>query len=60
MEKENLFGIRKVDVASKFRAGPNAAGFNPAMSFGHINVLRGGEPRARGLGCPVEGLVGFL
>lgn len=60
MEKENLFGIREIDVTGKFRAGSNTAGFNPPMSFRDINVLRGGEPRARGLGCPVRGLVGFL
>ena len=60
MEKENLFSIGKIDVAGKLRTGPNAAGFNAAMSFRYINVLRGGEPRARGLGCPVGEWVGFL
>lgn len=60
MEEENLLGIGEIEVAGKFRAGSNAARFNPPMSFGYINVLRGGEPRARGLGCPVAGWVGFL
>ncbi len=59
MEKENLFGIREIDVAGKFRARSNAAGFDPPVAFGEINVLRGGEPRARGLECPVGESVGF-
>ena len=60
MEEEDLFGIREINVAGQFRAGSNGAGFNPPVSFGYINVLRGGEPRARGLECPVGGWVGFL
>lgn len=49
MQEVDLCRKGEIDVAGQFCAGPNAAGLNAAMTFGKINVLRGGEPRARGL-----------
>ena len=57
MQAENLCGIRELEVANQIGTAAYAAGFNAAMSFGHISVLRGGEPRARGPRCPAAELV---
>ena len=41
MDAENLREIREIGVADQIGARPNATGFDAAVSFGDISVLRG-------------------
>jgi hypothetical protein len=51
VETEDLCRIREVKISDELGAGPDRTGFDAAMTFGRVSVLRGEKPRDRGLGC---------
>lgn len=52
LDAEDLGRIREGEIAGQFGAGPDLAGFQPAVGFIGGGVLRGGTLSGSGLRCP--------
>jgi hypothetical protein len=60
VETENLLSIGEAEVVVEFRAGPDAAGFDAAVTLTGFRMLRGEKPPSGGLRCPGAGWVDYL
>jgi len=52
LDAEDLFQVGEVEVAVQLGAGPDPAGFDPAMTLVEGFMLRGEKPRCRGFVRP--------